>query len=38
MRFRDEYLHPGNGMTPVWLVGKPVASLEKVWYQLWTVR
>lgn len=38
MRFRDEYLHPGNGMTPVWLVGEPAQPLEKVWGQLWTIR
>ena len=38
MRFRDEYLHPGNGMTPVWLVGRPAQPLEKAWTQLWTIR
>lgn len=38
MRFRDEYLHPGNGMTPVWLVGQPAQPLENVWGQLWTIR
>lgn len=38
MRFRDEYLHPGNGMTPIWIVGKPVAPLEQVWGHLWSVK
>lgn len=37
MRFRDEYLHPGNGMTPVWLVGQPLAPLTDVWSELWSV-
>ncbi len=38
MRFRDEYLHPGNGMTPVWLVGRPAAPLTDVWEKLRTMR
>lgn len=37
MRFRDEYLHPGNGMTPIWIVGQPVAPLTDLWGQLWSV-
>lgn len=38
MRFRDEYMHPGNGMTPIWLVGSPAQPLGKAWTQLWTIQ
>ena len=31
MRFRDEYLHPGNGMTPVFNVRRPAAPLGVLW-------
>lgn len=34
MRFRDEYLHPGNGMTPVFLVARPAVPLESMWGEL----
>jgi hypothetical protein len=37
MRFRDEYLHPGNRITPIWLVSRPRAVLPEVWERLRTV-
>ncbi len=38
MRFRDEYLHPGNSMTPVWLAGQPATPLADAWPGLWCIR